>query len=364
MRVFLTPIIVLLVATSAWLGCLADPAAGDGPGVCQMVQNWVGGCQGPSEEQEPCEESGYVYGVPNTAPCGPHWSFAAEAIALERTAPRKQLLFVQPPSASTDSLYANDLNFPVALGFRVDGIRHDVCGCDWEVGYFQVDGFAADASVPGTSTMITNAIDPTKNPLVNNGEAHYKSAIYSGEVNVRTQWCDAVATLAGFRMGQLNEHYLGTGSMFTTFNPSRTDYTLATNTSNQLYGFQVGADVGVYDMGGPLQINVLCKAGIFDNFAHQNYQRLVVTNGIITSNDCPVAGRNQAAFLGETGAVATYALTKRLAFRASAQVLWLTGVALAPEQVTTFNLSTKRDSIDTSGAAFYYGGGMGVEYRF
>ena len=162
-------------------------------------------------------------------------------------------------------------------------------------------------------------------------------------------------------MGQLNEHYLGSGA--DAFNPAVTD-SLATNTCNQLYGFQLGADIGVYDMGGPLQINVLCKAGIFDNFAHQNYQRMVVTNGIVTTNTSLVGGRNQAAFLGEAGAVATYALTKRLAFRASAEVLWLTGVALAPEQVTAVNLRTLRDTINTSGAAFYYGGGLGLEYRF
>ena len=78
-----------------------------------------------------------------------------------------------------------------------------------------------------------------------------------------------------------------------------------------------------------------------------------MTNGVVTTNISPVGGRNQAAFLGEAGAVATYALTKRLAFRASAEALWLTGLALAPEQVTAFNLRTFRDTINTSGAAFY-----------
>jgi hypothetical protein len=139
---------------------------------------------------------------------------------------------------------------------------------------------------------------------------------------------------------------------------------LGTNTYNQFYGLQIGADIGVYDMGGPLQINVMCKAGAFDNFAHQNYQRMVLTNGVVTANTSLVGGRNQAAFLGEAGAVVTYALTKRLAFRASAEVIWLTGIALAPEQVTAVNLRTQRDTINTSGATFYYGGGAGLEYRF
>ena len=72
MRVFLTPIIVSLAATSAWLGWLAVPAeAAEGPDVCQMVQNWVAGCQGPCEDQEPCEESGGVCGVPCSARAAP-----------------------------------------------------------------------------------------------------------------------------------------------------------------------------------------------------------------------------------------------------------------------------------------------------
>ena len=43
--------------------------------------------------------------------------------------------------------------------------------------------------------------------------------------------------------------------------------------------------------------------------------------------------RNQAAFMGEAGAVATYDVTCHLSFRASCQAMWIEGVALAPEQI-------------------------------
>ena len=139
---------------------------------------------------------------------------------------------------------------------------------------------------------------------------------------------------------------------------------MTTNTYNHLYGFQLGADAKVYDMGGPLQINVLCKAGIYGNNAHQNYS-LGASNGDIDDHLREIASsRNQAAFLGEAGVVATYALTKRLAFRASAKAMWLTGVALAPEQIDAVDLRTDPFAINTSGAVFYYGGGMGLEYRY
>ncbi len=73
---------------------------------------------------------------------------------------------------------------------------------------------------------------------------------------------------------------------------------------------------------------------------------------------------SQTSFLGETGAVATYAVTKHLAFRASLDAIWLTGVALAPEQISSVNLRRQTDVVNTSGGVFYYGGSLGMECRF
>jgi hypothetical protein len=251
------------------------------------------------------------------------------------------------------------MNLPVGAGYQLDAIRHDVCGCDWEFGYFQIDGYANDSSIPGISHMRTDVNDVGY--TVTDATARYTSAIYSGEFNVRHHWTDAVTFLAGFRMGQLNEHYLAGGADAQL--PLRNDM-LAIGTSNHLYGFQLGADMNVYDMGGPLVIDVLCKAGVYGNNAHQNYSRIVVDNGVAALDADSAASRNQAAFLGEAGVVATYAITKRLAFRTSAKAMWLTGVALAPEQIEAINFRTSDYSLNTSGAVFYYGGGMGLEYRY
>jgi hypothetical protein len=173
-------------------------------------------------------------------------------------------------------------------------------------------------------------------------------------VNLRRQCNDWFTLLAGYRMLELDEHYLaeGLGANLGTVG-------LATNAYNRLYGFQLGADAQVYNMGGPLQINALCKAGIYDNVAAQN--TFVVNNSVGVGQ---TAGRDQAAFVGETGVVLTYALTCRLAFRASYQAMWLTNVALAPEQIGAANFRTGDHTINTSGSLFYHGGGLGAEYRF
>ncbi len=354
MRVSIPTMILLLSTTLTWLGWLAVSAEAQAPGVCQTAENCVA-MQDQCQEQ--CPGPLGICDVPcDPCSCGPRWTFAAEAIALQRTNTRSQRLFTNVQTPNTSLLDAKDLNFPVAFGMEVGAIRHAVCGSCWdvEVAYFQVDGFDAQATVPGLSRLITDVNGTGFS--VTDGAARYTSAIYSGELNVRRQYTDWLTLLAGFRMGELNEHYLGEGTDVSTLQP---DW-LATNTYNHLYGFQLGAEAEVYNMGGPLQINALCKAGIYNNVASQNYRR--VQTGLV--DESFAASRDQAAFLGEAGLVATYALTKRLAFRASAEAIWLTGVALAPEQINSVDLRTSSAAINTSGNVFYYGGGLGFEYRF
>jgi hypothetical protein len=363
MRTSLPRIILSLAVASACAGWFVAQAVAGAPreyqmadssmdtGQCQYVDQ--GPCAGPAEACDvPCEPSR----------CGPRWTFTADALALQRTSTRSQPLFTNIPQIlDSDPLNAQDLNFGVAVGPRLSAIRHGKCGWDMEVVYFWLDGFTAEGNVPGSSQMVVDA----ENLFipVTDGAARYTSALYSGEVNLRRQCCDWLTLLAGFRMGQLNEHYNGLGTILPV--PSlvavpSTTIGVGTNTYNQFYGVQLGADAGVYDMGGPLQINAICKAGVFGNVTHQNYQLL--ENGVPSS--WFGASRDQAAFLGEAGVVARYALTKRLALRATAEAMWLTGVALAPEQISSVNLRADKDTVNTSGTVFYYGGGLGLEYCF
>jgi hypothetical protein len=216
-----------------------------------------------------------------------------------------------------------DLNFSVAPGMKVSATCVDIFqGRDMEVSYFQIDSFAANAP-----------------------EARYTSALYNGEVNFKQScsdfdcdFCpDSLTLIAGFRMVQLNEHCAVTDP----------NSPLDISTCNHLYGVQLGVEAEIYNMGGPLTLKGFCKAGAFDDFATQNSSGTAVSQG----------SRQQAAFLGETGIVANYALTKHFGIVASYEVMWLNAVALAPEQASTA-------SIDTKGGIFYQGGSLGVEYRF
>jgi hypothetical protein len=337
----------ILSIFTALLG-LAGLALAGAPQVCQVEDGCFGGqCAYPN--QGCCEQP--AAGCEMPCDCTPRWTFTAEGIVMERTPTRNRAMFTPYPTIG-GSLNAQDLNFPVAYGPKVSAIRHADCGWDLEVGYFQLDGFRARTAVPGISGMVTDSSGATL--FTTDGEALYDSALYNGEVNVRRQCNDWFTFLAGFRMVELDERYNAAGLEQTLLN------SVSTRTLNHLYGLQIGADMEVYNMGGPLRINTLCKAGVFGNTATQDYQR--IQGGAVDA--VYSADRNQASFLGEAGVVATYALTKRLAFRASAEAMWLTGVALAPEQLGSVDLRHQTASVNTTGAVFYYGGSLGLEYRF
>ncbi len=353
--VVIAPTIILLCL--AWLAIGAEFGA---PTNYQMGGGWESANQGPyAVRQQPIMTPSMMpagsFGMPYGSD-GPSWKFAAEAIAMQRTATRNQPLFINnPPDPQVEPFSANDMTFPAQFGMRLSAIRQNVFGSGFsvEAGYFQIENFAAEASVPGSSFMVTD-LEGT-GFTINDGVARYTSAIYSGEVNLRRECDDWLTLLCGFRMVQLNEHYRGTGADFVTL---QTD-SLAIDTHNYLYGFQLGAEAEAYSYG-PLVLSAYTKAGVLCNTAHQNYAS-VYSDAPFDTFD---ADGSQASFLGEAGIVATYAFTNHLSFRMSAEALWLTGVALAPEQIGSVNSRSGNAIANTSGTVFYYGGGMGFEYQF
>ena len=314
------------------------------------------------QEQEPCADEQPMLGMAanvfgrflNPGECDPHWNFTADVVALQRSSSRSQPLF-ETLSTNTPQMFdANRLDFPVEMGLQASAIRSGPCGWQVEVGYFQIDGWAANVSAPGTSLMITSAGD--EGYFVTNGQGRYTSALHAGEINLRREWFDGLTLLTGFRMAELDELYsaYGIGAR------SPVPISLNTNTFNHLYGFQVGADWEFYNMGGPLRISALCKSGIYGNSAVQSSRQ--IETGM--SDQTLDSFRNQVAFMGEAGAVATYQVTCHLSLRASCQAVWIEGVALAPEQIGATDFVGGAATIDTHGGIFYYGGGLGAELKF
>jgi hypothetical protein len=83
------------------------------------------------------------------------------------------------------------------------------------------------------------------------------------------------------------------------------------------------------------------------------------------------ASTNHAAFVGEAGLQCKYQITKRLLLRGGYEVIWLQGVALAPDQIqetyiTTrfFDSAVQALGINCSSGVFYHGATAGLEYSF
>ena len=121
---------------------------------------------------------------------------------------------------------------------------------------------------------------------------------------------------------------------------------------------QLGTDID-FCSGRCFILRGLFSAEVYGNTAHNQ-----VTIG---DNVAPSVFANDrtcsASFVGETGLSGRYLLTPGIALRADYRVLWVTGLALAPEQVAVTNF-TLGNGIDNDATAFYHGFFVGVDWTF
>ena len=311
------------------------------------------GARAASAEGGPNAQAGPDNALPGCVPCVCPWTFCADELFLQRTSTRSQTLFVDPDTGADLLNSQTGLNFPVAVGFQVSGSRQ-MCDC-WsiDVGYMQLDGWNANHYLANPSVMVTDVGGPFF-PM-DNASARYTSAIYLGEINVRQQTCPWLTLLAGFRMGELDERYRATGTETFVLPMAAT---LTNNAFNHLYGFQVGADVQVFNYCG-VKLNGLCKGGIYDNAISQNSQRQD-----LFVDDHAQGSINQLAFLGEAGLTLSYEINEHFSVHATYQAVWITGLALAPEQIPVTDFVSGTTAIDSNGSLLYHGGGVGLEVKF
>jgi opacity protein-like surface antigen len=290
----------------------------------------------------------------------PRWTASADCIILDRVGSADQTLVQRVPIGTTlttgaELLNANDFRQGFYSGPRLDLIRHGDCGYDLELLYFQIDGWSSarrvlpddeilEFSAPGNITFSTFGV-----PM----EFDYSSQLYNAEFNVRWNPCCRVSMLAGFRWIELRENLDG------AFAPATLDTFWNTDTKNNLYGFQIGADGKIWDCGC-FSLDGLLKAGVFGNHAEQTSSAGTVDNlqGVFS------ASTTHTAFLGEVGLQCKYQVTCNLTLRAGYEAIWLQGVALAPAQIQESNVTTGEFGINSNSGVFYHGATAGFEYSF
>jgi hypothetical protein len=126
---------------------------------------------------------------------------------------------------------------------------------------------------------------------------------------------------------------------------------------NDLYGGQIGADLGLWNSGSRFTVNGLGKAGAFYNHA---YQRSVgfQSDDIVSVSD---GAQDGVAFFGEVGVNASLALTRWLSWRAGYSFFWLSGVAVPTNQFASLDGG---DALNRSGSVLLHGVTTGLEARW
>ena len=140
------------------------------------------------------------------------------------------------------------------------------------------------------------------------------------------------------------------------------DYNI--QTENDLLGFQIGTDIMFRRCKWAW--GVRAKMGPYVNFSRNVKEIFNDPLGTPSQqyffNDRFSQKRQKAALIGEVGFEATYKFRPNLIGRASYDFMWISGLALAPEQLTWNLEPSKNDTINTNGTIYAHGITLGLEW--
>jgi hypothetical protein len=358
-----------------WSG--ADPwdPAGISSSTCL---DGTGGVCGPGEAGGPCGACGGA----GCGACGrgaglfqrlwgdacPRWTVQVDALMLWQTnIASRPLLSSYDPTTMIIGPTALDMNQaqpPMSAGPRVGLIYNLSQTHAIEGNYFQVRPFTGQA-VTGPGNFVENNVAGFSFPVdtttvFDSASLFTRASIQSAELNWRRRecWCP-VTWLAGFRWvewdQQLHIDELAAGGSFGSL--------FRTDTINNLYGGQIGMDLGLWT-GSRFNVNGVGKAGLFLNQAAQasKYQ------DSLGYFDAVRAEADGTAFFGEIGVNGSLQLTPWLAWRLGYSLFWLSGVAVPANQLAVTNLNPLNPAppvrLDANGSVLLQGVTTGLEARW
>ena len=319
------------------------------------------GCGGHGCERC-CEPTGVVNRLCGGAAC-PRWVVQVDALMLWQSNIASRPLFsVYDPGTSTVGptvLNANQAQTEMSAGPRIAAFYNLDQTFAIEGNYFNVRPFNGEALVQPGPLLAENNLAGFSDPGFDGAQVFSSGAIQSAELNWRRRecWCP-VTWLAGFRWVEWNQQmqiveHLG-GSPFGNY---------ISATGNDLYGGQVGMDLGLWNSGGPFTVTGTGKAGVFYNRA---YQRTSYSDAAFNSAAGAVA--DQTSFFGELGINGSLQITNWLSWRVGYVFFWLDGVAVPAWQMSTTNLDPATPpigaTINTNGSVLLHGATTGLEARW
>lgn len=307
----------------------------------------------------------------------PVWTGRTEALLLWRDAPSSVPFydFVNPDTFEPAgvALSAADFQSGMAAGPRFTLFRHTGDMGAIEFNYLRVQSFTASQTLPTSAggyvdTQPRGLYCCDTETLRDTAGGAMSSSLQSFELNRRFPTDGRLGWLMGFRWVEWNDG-IGLQSL-TTPDPQLGDpYTRSyrTQTANDLYGLQIGADSILCGLGRSFRIEGIGKAGLFYNDARQA-SRFSTTDPSIAPDVLGVAtSTGRAAFVGELGVTGVYDITERISLRAGYAIFWLGGLALAPNQFDSQKLCPDNPiagATDTGGSVVVQGLSLGLEGRW
>jgi hypothetical protein len=249
------------------------------------------------------------------------------------------------------------------VGYRIAGTTAI------ELGYFGLQSWDRSGGIPAFDPPFANSPYLGSSIIYGNKSfdtgisARYSSEIHNAEVNLRHGFGGSTwnaSGLVGFRYFNLSEQLTLTGLQ--TFPnivpgppppPSQTirEQTRVT-ADNNLFGAQIGAELGRMWFNNRFGLSANGKVGIFANNANEYTTNgaTLVTGGSGTTVLAAGRGGTDFASLYEGGITATVRLTSRITIRAGYQALFVQGLTLAPTQLALTGTAIQKSSALVPGA--------------
>jgi hypothetical protein len=293
----------------------------------------------------------------------------AEAIFLGRNnrSGNQALVFDMNQPRGSDVLVGTcDLDFDFEPGVRAL-LRHylDDC-CAVEASYFGIFDWAATEKACGRNSLaIPGDLGLASNDFFEADimRVDYSADLHNVEVNF-VKSCGSCCCDGGRRLSCfVGPRYLGLEEELnirsTDFDEGTSDYNVRAD--NDLYGVQIGGRVERWT--NRFGWEVTGRAGIFGNDVRQSQ---FVTDFPPPFELRPRTGADggRVAFVGDLSLSLTYRLTSRCSLRGGYNVMWVEGVALAPDQLDFTLTPTSGSGLNDNGGVFLHGAHVGVEARW
>jgi len=352
-----------------------------------------GSCGGAGCESGDCEQRAYILPLGKHFNCfadlGPygdgtsavHWfDVSADFIYLNRDDVSRQVDFASDGIGGPVVLGTNNLDFDEEPGFRVTGTYQISGSTHIEAVYMGTFNWNTTATATSGNDNLYSAISnfgnqPAGGFLQTDQSAFqridYSSDLNNVELNWRQHWMQPNYRLQGSWMAGVRYVRLREDLLYATRvnahtdpitslprGPALMDYSV--RTTNHLVGFQLGGDLFASLLPG-LLVGGDLKAGIYGNHARQN-------TTISATNLNPAVREkvtdNDVSLVAEAGASVVYQITPWLSLKGGYELLYLDGVALAPEN---FNANApfggpRSTFVNDNGNVFYHGFTAGLEW--